>query len=147
MILSASRSARRPAGRPTGGCFLPFLCAAALSGAAATAHAAPDGAALFAQNCSACHQAAGQGIPGAFPALAGDVLVQGPVTGAANVVLNGRGGMPAFGGYLSDETIASVLTFVRSSWGNKAPPITPDGVASVRANTGADHPKNTLQAH
>lgn len=147
MILSASRAPRRSLGGGTSGRVLSALCAAAALSIAPSARAAPDGGALFAQNCAACHQAAGQGIPGAFPALAGDVLVQGPAPGAANVVLNGRGGMPAFGGYLSDETIASVLTFVRSSWGNKAPPITPEVVAAVRADTGAEHPKSALQAH
>jgi mono/diheme cytochrome c family protein len=119
---------------------------AATPPAAAQADMAGDGAKLFAQNCSACHQLTGKGIPGAFPALDGDVLVQGPPTGPVNVLLHGRGGMPSFKGELSNDQIASVLTYVRSAWGNHAPAISPAVVADVR---GGDLAKTTgaLQAH
>jgi mono/diheme cytochrome c family protein len=33
--------------------------------------------------------------------------------------------MPAFGWRLDDTQIASVLTYVRNSWGNLAPPVAP----------------------
>jgi mono/diheme cytochrome c family protein len=49
--------------------------------------------------------------------------------------------MPAFGpsgSNWSDDKIAAVLTYVRQEWGNKAPPITADKVAAVRAQV-ADH--------
>jgi mono/diheme cytochrome c family protein len=55
-----------------------------------------DGAALFKQNCAACHQPQGQGVPGAFPALTGNAFVQGDPKAVASVLLNGRGGMPNF---------------------------------------------------
>jgi mono/diheme cytochrome c family protein len=89
----------------------------------------------------------GQGVPGAFPALAGDKIVQGPGAGMAVVVINGRGGMPAFGGDLSDDTIAAIMSYVRSSWGNKAAPVSPAEVAAARASTGVEHAASALQAH
>ena len=70
--------------------------------------------------CAACHQANGQGVPPAFPALAGSAVVTGPVEGHIGVVMNGREGtaMLAFGGQLSDAEIAAVITYKRNSWGN-----------------------------
>ena len=115
-----------------------FVPAAALLGAAVAAgavSAAPaDGAAQFAQNCAACHQPQGQGIPGAFPALAGNKFVAGDPKGPAWVVTHGRGGMPNFAEDLTDDDVAGILTFVRANWGNKAPAIDAATVASVRSS-------------
>lgn len=109
------------------------LLAATLSGAlAAPALAAPDGKALFAGNCAACHQASGEGIPGAFPALAKNKFVVGDPKLVAATVLNGRGGMPAFRDSLKDDELGAILSFVRSSWGNKAAPIPAATFAAVR---------------
>jgi len=91
-----------------------------------------DGKALFLKNCAACHQASGKGIPGAFPALAGNALVQGPAADATTVLLKGRGGMPDFSASLSDADIARVLTYARSSWGNAAAPVPDAEVAALR---------------
>jgi len=113
--------------------FQRILCAAALSAAAAApALAAEDGASLFQQNCAACHQPKGEGVPGAFPALAGNKFVQGDPRGPAYVLTHGRGGMPNFSDDMDDQQMAAVLTYVRSAWGNKAPPLAPPLVASVR---------------
>jgi mono/diheme cytochrome c family protein len=120
---------------------------AATQPAAAQPDMAADGAKLFAQNCSACHQLTGKGIPGAFPALDGDVLVQGPPKGPVTVLLNGRGGMPTFKGELSNAQIASVLTYVRSAWGNHAPAISPAVVAEVRGGGDLAKASGALQAH
>jgi cytochrome c6 len=111
-----------------------IVTAAALLSAAVTAGSAfaQDGAAMFAQNCSACHQPMGQGVPGAFPALAGNKFVQGDPKGPAYVVTHGRGGMPNFSADLSDAEVATILSFVRSAWGNTAPPLDAATVASVR---------------
>jgi mono/diheme cytochrome c family protein len=111
------------------------------------AQAQAEGAKLFAQNCSACHQLTGKGIPGAFPALAGDVLVQGPAIGPAKVVLNGRGGMPTFKAELNNEQIASILTYVRGAWGNHAPPISAAVVAEGRGGGDLAKASGALQAH
>ena len=116
---------------------------------AAAAAAAPDGRQIY-QRCAVCHQAAGQGVPGAFPPLAGSEWA-----GAANValpirvVLHGLGGpvtvkgqkfngaMPAYGTGqpLSDADVAAVLTYVRSSWGNTASAVSDADVAKERAAT------------
>ena len=42
--------------------------------------------------------------------------------------------MAAMGAALSDSDLASVLTYIRSSWGNKAEAITADDVKDVRAS-------------
>lgn len=121
--------------------FKTFLSAAAatLTLAASGAALAEDGGALFQENCAACHQSKGQGVPGAFPALAGNKFVQDDPKGPAYVVTHGRGGMPNFSDDLTDDQLAAILSFVRSSWGNSASPLTPDMVASVR---GAPAPPN-----
>ncbi|MGJ7915906.1 c-type cytochrome [Massilia sp. LXY-6] len=95
-----------------------------------------DGKTLFAKNCAACHQATGKGIPGAFPALAGNAFVQGTSADVSTVLLKGRGGMPDFSGSLDDAEIAQVLSYVRSSWGNGAAPLSADEVAAQRASLG-----------
>ena len=111
-----------------------FFVGVLLSAAAFNAGAqAMDGKAVFTKNCAACHQANGKGIPGAFPALAGNPLVQGPASEVATVLLKGRGGMPDFSGSLSDADIAQVLTYARSSWGNKAGAVPDTEVASLRS--------------
>ncbi|HEX7004402.1 MAG TPA: cytochrome c [Trueperaceae bacterium] len=91
----------------------------------------PDGAQIYG-SCSGCHQANGQGIPGAFPPLAGhaaDLYATDPEY-LAQVVLFGlqgpitvdgaqyNGVMPTWGGQLSDAQIAAVLNYVLSSWTN-----------------------------
>jgi mono/diheme cytochrome c family protein len=97
---------------------------------------AADGKTLFGKNCAACHQATGKGIPGAFPALAGSSFVQGAPTEVSTVLLKGRGGMPDFSGSLDDAQIAQVLSYVRSSWGNRAAPLSEQDVAAQRAALG-----------
>jgi nitrite reductase (NO-forming) len=61
---------------------------------------------------------------------------------AGPINLNGKpfstpAAMPGWGATMSDEDIAFALTYVRNSWGNKAPMVTPNMVASVRAATKA----------
>lgn len=99
---------------------------------------------IFNTTCIACHQAGGAGVKdvpgsaatinGAIPALANNPFetLQDP-TAVIQTVLNGRAGMPAFGGSFSDEQIAGIISYVRQSFGNKADPITADQVAKVRA--------------
>ncbi|WP_254062781.1 cytochrome c [Caulobacter sp. S45] len=119
-----------------------------LFGALALAEAAhaepPDGAAIFKQNCAACHQARAQGVPGAFPALAGDAFVNGDPKAVAQVLLNGRGGMPNFREDLTNEQIASVLSYVRTSWGNHASPLSAATVASAQGGKGAAHQDSSV---
>ncbi|QJU58942.1 cytochrome c [Sphingomonas sp. AP4-R1] len=122
-----------------------FLAATLSGGLAAPALAAPDGKALFAGNCAACHQAAGEGIPGAFPALAKNKFVVGDPKLVAATVLNGRGGMPSFRDSLKDDELGAILSFVRTSWSNKAPPIPAATFAAVR--TGKAQASRPMPVH
>jgi cytochrome c oxidase subunit 2 len=75
---------------------------------------------VYATGCAACHQASGEGIPGAFPALKGGAIATGPVDAHIDLVLNGKAGtaMAAFGSQLSDADLAAVITYERNAWGN-----------------------------
>jgi mono/diheme cytochrome c family protein len=102
------------------------------------------GAQLYADNCSGCHQSRGRGVPGAFPPLAGNpvVLAQDPndilkVVDRGIRARNGYIAMPAFGVQLTDQQVADLANYVRTSWGNDAPPdATPAMVAKLRAEPG-----------
>jgi len=119
--------------------------ALALAGVmAGSARAQATGEQLYNDNCSACHQTTGQGVPGAFPALAGDKVALGDPKVVAFVVLTGRGGMPAFKDSLNDADLATIMTYVRSAWGNRAEPIAEAEFAKAR--TGPP-PSARLQAH
>ena len=89
-----------------------------------------QGADVYAKQCAVCHQANGQGLPPAFPALAGSKLVAGPLLapdgkllkdGHVDRVLNGKPNtaMPPFRDTLSDTDLAAVITYERNSFGNK----------------------------
>ncbi|MET0322615.1 MAG: cytochrome c [Duganella sp.] len=106
-----------------------------LSFASAQAQA-QDGKALFLKNCAACHQATGKGIPGAFPALAGNKFVTGDRAEVAGVLLKGRGGMPDFSETIDDKDIAAILTYVRSDWGNKADALSESDIHQLRTTLG-----------
>lgn len=129
--------------------------AAPAAQADAAADTAADGEAVFAANCVACHQATGQGVPGAFPPLAGghaadlanadggrDYLihallygVQGPID-VAGAAYNGL--MPAWQ-QLSDAQIAAVLNYVTTAWDNAgvlADAVAPFGADEIGAARG-----------
>ncbi|BFH75467.1 cytochrome C-552 [Thermus thermophilus] len=125
------------------------LVAFLLLGGLALAQA--DGAKLYAQ-CAGCHQANGQGLPGAFPPLAGHVAeilskqggreflirvllwgLQGPIE-VKGVRYNGV--MPAYNG-LKDEDIAALLNHIATAWGDDKKvkdfkPFTPQEVKALR---------------
>ena len=143
-IVSRLRTkARRPA---TGPALIAAVALASLSSGNAIA-ASADGAGAFAENCSACHQLTGKGVPGAFPALAGDALVRGPPAKVVLTLLNGRGGMPSFRNDLSDAQIAAAISYIRTSWGNHAPPVDAALVAHLRGGSAPKDASAGLQAH
>jgi len=78
------------------------------------------GSEVYAQQCVACHQTKGQGIPPMFPAITGSAVATGPIEDHINIVLNGKPGtsMAGFKGRLSDEDLAAVITFQRNGLGN-----------------------------
>jgi len=104
-----------------------------------------NGKALFLKNCSACHQVDGQGIPDAFPALAGNAFVQGNANDVAALLLTGRSGMPNFSKRLNDQDIAAIVSYVRNAWGNKAQDIAPERVVALRAELNAGMVEATPQ--
>lgn len=92
--------------------------------------------------CQSCHMEKGEGVEGLYPPLAKtaylkntkkiiDVILFGQF---GEVKINGKmynTDMPAQA-YLTDEQIAGILTYVRSNWGNKYPPVTPAQVKAQR---------------
>jgi len=110
---------------------------------------AEQGAAIYNMNCVACHQGSGQGIPGAFPPLAGhaaDLYQAGGQTFLIDVVLYGMQGAIQVNGttynglmlawsQFSDEEVANVLNHIVTAW-NDAPasfvPFQPADIAAER---------------
>ena len=102
---------------------------------------------VYTRNCLVCHQATGLGVAGQFPPLAGSEWVLGQDWHGDNhlvkIVLKGLQGpiqvqgktfnnaMPTWS-MLTDGQIADVLTYIRSEWGNAAPPIFADYVRAIR---------------
>ena len=77
---------------------------------------------VYSGTCAACHQANGEGIPGAFPAIKDSAVATGPAGDHLALVMNGKAGtaMTAFAGQLSDVDLAAVVTYQRNAWGNNA---------------------------
>lgn len=111
------------------------------SGASAGGAAAKGGQ-IYAQNCASCHQANGMGTPGVFPPLAGNKDVVGDSKPIVHTLLYGLQGkqidgktyaaqMPAWKGQLSNADIAGVITYIRSTWGNKGSAVTEADVGKV----------------
>jgi len=76
---------------------------------------------VYASNCVACHQASGQGVPGAFPSLIGSAKVVGASADQIAILLNGvQGAAMASFKQLSDVELAAVATYTRNAWGNEA---------------------------
>ena len=103
-----------------------------------------SGSAIYAEQCSACHAADGSGIDGLFPMLKGSSLVQsGDPASVLHVLLRGARSaatdpaptapaMPSFGWVLNDDQVAAVASYVRSAWGNRAPPVDAATVGKMR---------------
>jgi cytochrome c oxidase subunit 2 len=81
----------------------------------------------------ACHQANGKGLPGTFPPLEGSKLANGAKADHIKIVMEGKPGtaMAAFK-HLSDVQIAAVVTYERSSWGNKGDVVKPSEINEFR---------------
>ena len=104
---------------------------------------ARSAAELFDGNCSPCHQETGEGIPGVYPSLVGSPTVLGDPGALARWILKGQRAatmpppghystaMPKFG-WLNAADAAALLSYVRSSFGNRAPPVDADAVTSAR---------------
>ncbi|MGX9985594.1 cbb3-type cytochrome c oxidase subunit II [Soonwooa purpurea] len=101
----------------------------------------PDGEALFITHCATCHQASGEGVPGAFPPLKGDQVVLGNnIELYVTIIMNGYNGlapayaeMPAVGttANLKAEEVAAIINHERKSWGNNASEVTVEEVQNI----------------
>lgn len=127
-----------------------------LDGEARPAPAEPDaagmnaGAAIYFDNCSACHVSDGSGVAGFFAPLAGAAKANDPdATTVVRVILEGARAvptkahptpltMPAYAWTLTDAQIAAVATYVRMSWGNRGGAVTASEVARLRQRLAAD---------
>lgn len=99
---------------------------------------------LYASHCAACHGQQGQGVPGAYPALAGNRavllaesgnLIQTTLHGGFAPVTRATPkpyGMPPFMLTLSDGDIALLLSYIRQAWGNQASPVSESDVSRLR---------------
>jgi nitrite reductase (NO-forming) len=113
---------------------------------AASAASGAAGQHLYQTYCMGCHQSEGQGIPGIFPPLAKSDYALTNTSRLIETVINGLHGpievngqqynatMPPMG-HLKDQEIADILSYVRSSWGNAAHPVSAADVAAVRVKT------------
>lgn len=101
--------------------------------------AGADGAALYTANCQSCHQANGEGLPGAFPPLKGSSVVTGDnLELYVGIIMNGYTGrekegfgpMPNIGttANLSPEEVTAIINHERSTWGNSAPAVKAEDV-------------------
>ena len=124
-------------------------------GAAPRTAAAPDvrssavvlGEKLYQQHCADCHGSQGQGVPGAYPPLAGNrAVTMAHTQNLLQTVLYGGFapdtaghprpyGMPPFALTLGDTEIAAVLSYLRTSWGNAAAEVSPLDINRMRAST------------
>jgi quinol-cytochrome oxidoreductase complex cytochrome b subunit len=114
------------------------------SGGGSAPAGAAAGATVYTQSCAGCHGAAGAGVPGAFPPLAGNPVVTGDKNAVIKIVNNGlkgkievkgttySGEMPAWKGNLTNKQIADVITYIRSAWGNKADPVTEADITAAK---------------
>jgi mono/diheme cytochrome c family protein len=102
------------------------------------------GQAIYRDQCAACHQIDGKGVPQLFPSLADSSGVRSrDATTLIRIVLRGARsvatareptapGMPSFGRQLNDEQIAAVVSYVRTAWGRPAAAVAPDDVSRMR---------------
>jgi mono/diheme cytochrome c family protein len=100
---------------------------------------------IYEKHCADCHQKKGEGVPRIYPPLVNNesILMNSPLN-AIRIVVNGGFppstqrnprpyGMPPYGQDLSDAEIAAVVSYIRQSWGNHAPPVSPQEVWRQRA--------------
>jgi ubiquinol-cytochrome c reductase cytochrome b subunit len=139
VVLSAASAPAAAAGAPGA---IPAAAAGVANASSASANGA--GASVFSQNCSSCHGAAGQGVPGSFPPLAGNPVVTGDANKVIGIVTSGlhgaitvngqtyNGQMPPWKGTLTNKQIADVISYIRQSWGNTGSAVTEAQVAKYK---------------
>jgi mono/diheme cytochrome c family protein len=104
--------------------------------------AARTGAVLYMQICVSCHRETGEGVPNVYPSLAGSAAVMGDPVELAQWVLSQKrpatipaGRYPTqmlLFGWMKDDDAAALLTYIRSNFGNSAPPVDAATIAKAR---------------
>ena len=106
------------------------------------------GGKVYERHCADCHGKQGEGVAGAFPALAGNrAVTHTQPNNAIRIVLGGGylpatagnprpHGMPPYGHLLKDAEIATVLSYIRNAWGNTAPAVSAFEVQKQRGDAG-----------
>jgi mono/diheme cytochrome c family protein len=108
--------------------------------------AADTGARIYSGSCVACHQQNAQGIPGVYPSLVGSPVLLGDPAPLARWVIEGRRppfmpagryptAMPQFG-WMKDRDAAALFSYLRSNFGNSAPPVSAATIAEALGNGG-----------
>jgi len=98
---------------------------------------------VYTTYCMNCHLEDGSATPDLYPPLAKADYLKKTADTLINVILKGQTGEVVVNdqkyndemlaqNYLSDEQIADVLNYIRNSWGNKMPAITPPQVKAMR---------------
>jgi len=97
------------------------------------------GEAVYANNCASCHMPDGSGMPGTFPAIKGSPVVTGDMDTQIEIMMNGKGMMPAFGQMLSAVDFAAVATFIRNGLGNSVgDSIQPSAIQSMQSSASSE---------
>jgi mono/diheme cytochrome c family protein len=134
---------------------LPASSSASAGGTAPDVTVMSRGAAIYSDVCASCHLENGVGQPGLFPPLDHDAMLQQmDATGLDHLILAGTRiattptrptplSMPSFAWKLSDQEIADVATYLRNSWGNRAPPVDTSSVATLRKRLDLEQPRYT----
>ncbi|MFA0415494.1 cytochrome c oxidase subunit II [Vibrio renipiscarius] len=94
--------------------------AAALGSALTLEELMPMGEKIYVERCAVCHQANGEGIPGAFPAIKGSPVATGDLDIHISTIVNGVAGsaMQSFSNQLTEQEIAAVITYQRNGFDN-----------------------------
>jgi mono/diheme cytochrome c family protein len=133
--------------------YQPFISYKQVEGYQPLPRSGPDlarGRQLFESNCALCHNTDGTGRPGSAPPFVKSEWAHGPAARMIRIPQNGLAGpvkvnsqvwsqgsaMGPMGAGLSDEDLANVLSYIRTSWGNTGTPVTPEQVHAVRAEIG-----------
>jgi mono/diheme cytochrome c family protein len=132
--------------RKASGAYVPqSLAARQTSTATRTGNVERPGAGIYLSYCAKCHGAEGQGEPQKYPKLAGNPSVlTADTTSLIRLMVEGgnspgtkrgppRQNMPAYADTLTNMEMAHVLTFIRTTWGNNASPVTTRDVIQLRA--------------